>query len=46
MSQVLPVVVKMLLNTTVLGVFMLLYTVDIHLFYRVEMRIQGEIVNL
>jgi len=39
-------VVKMLLNTIVLGVFMLLYVVDIHLVYRVEVRIKGEIVNL
>jgi len=39
-------VVKMLLNTTVLGVFMLLYVVDIHLVDRVEVRIEGEIVNL
>lgn len=46
MSQVHPVVVKMLLNTTVLGVFMLLYVVDIHLVYRVEMRTKGEIVQL
>jgi len=38
-------VVKMLLNTTVLGVFML-YVDDIQLVYGVEMRIKGEIVHL
>jgi len=38
-------VVKILLNTIVLGVFML-YVVEIQLVYRVEMRIKGEIVHL